>query len=75
MLIKSKNLDDHLVDLDENFIMMQNNKVRINLAKCAFRIIVRKILGFMLTKKGIEVDSVKFKAILEMRSLTIMKEI
>ena len=36
MLIKSRSLDNHLVDLNENFLVMKHNKVRINLAKCAF---------------------------------------
>ena len=75
MLIESKNLDDHLADLKENFIVMKNNKVKINLAKCAFRVIVRKFLGFMLTKRGIEVNPAKCKAILEMKSPTNIKEV
>ena len=36
MLIKFRSLGDHLMDLEENFIIMKNNKVRINLAKCVF---------------------------------------
>ena len=75
MLIKSKGLDDHLVDLEENFLVMKHNKVRINPTKCAFKVIARKFLGFMLIKMGIEVNLVKCKAILEMRRPTIAKEV
>ena len=74
MLIKFRSLDDHLVDLEENFLVMKHNKVRINPTKCAFGVVVRKILGFMLIEKGIEANSVKCKAILKIISLTIMKE-
>ena len=75
MLIKSKSLDDYLADLEENFIVMKNNKVKINLTKCAFGVTARKFLGFMLIERGIEVNIAKCKAILEMRSPTIIKEV
>ena len=74
MLIKFKSLDNHLANLEENFILMKNNKVRTNPAKCVFKAIVG-ILGFMLIEKGIEVNLVKSKAILEMRIPTIMNEV
>ena len=48
MLIKFKSLDDHLADLEEIFIIMKNNKVRINPAKYAFGVTRGKFLGFML---------------------------
>ena len=75
MLIKFRSLDDHLANLEENFIIMKNNKVKINPAKCAFGVIVGKFLGFMLIKKGIKVKLIKHKAVLEMRSPTTMKEV
>ena len=49
MLIKSKTLEDHLIDLEENFSVMKANKVRINPAKCTFGVAVGKFLRFMLT--------------------------
>ena len=75
ILIKSKSLDYHLVDLEENFIMVKKKKVRINLTKCAFEVIVRKFLKLLLTKRGIEVNLPKCKASMEMRSPTIVKEV
>ena len=75
MLIKSRSLNNHLADLEENFIVMQNNKVRINPTKCVFRVIIKKFLGFMLTKKGINMNLAKCKTILKMRSPTIIKKV
>ena len=75
MLIKPKSLNDHLVNLKENFIVMKNNKVRINPTKCAFEVMARKFLGFMLIKRGIKVNPAMCKAILEMRSPTIVIEV
>ena len=75
MLIKSKTLEEHLADLEENFSVMKANKVRINLAECIFRVAVGKFLGFMLIKRGIKVNPSKCKVILEMRSLNTLKEV
>ena len=74
-LIKSRSLNDQLVNLEEKFIMIKNNKVRINPAKCMFGVIVKKFLGFMLTKRGLEENLAKCKAILEMRSATTINEV
>ena len=74
-LIKSRSLDNHLVNLEENFIVMKNNEVRINPAKCSFKVITRKFLIFMLIERGIKVNPHKYKVILEIRSLTIIKEV
>ena len=75
VLIKSKTLEDHLVNFKEKFGVMKSNKVKINLMKCTFEVVVGKFLGFMLTERGIEVNPVKCKPILEMRSPTILKEV
>ena len=65
ILIKSRNLDDHLANLKVNSIIMKDNKVWINMAKCAFGVIVGKFQGFMLTEREIEVNPTKCKAMLE----------
>ena len=74
MLIKSKSLDDYLTDLEENFIVMKNNNVKINPAKCVFGVIAMKFLGFILIERGIEMNPTKCNVILE-RSPTTMKEV
>ena len=75
MLIKSKTLDDHLINLEENFSVIKAKKVRINPTKCTFGVVVGKSLGFMLTERGIKVNLVICRAILEMRSSTTLKEV
>lgn len=49
--------------------------MRLNLQKCAFVFEAGKFLGFILTHQGIEVNLDKYRAILEMRSLTLVKEV
>ena len=53
MLIKFRSLDDHLMDLKENFIVMENNNVKNNPVKCVFLMTNGKFLGFRLIERGI----------------------
>ena len=75
MLIKSRNLEDHLADLEENFNVMRANRIRINPTKCTFRVVIGQFLGFMLIEKGIEVNPTKCRAIMDIRSLSTLKEV
>ena len=75
MLIKFRGLDEHLVNLKKNFIVIKNNKVWINLTKCVFGVTTKKFLGFILIERRIEGNLTKIKAILEMRSPTIVKKV
>ncbi|GKV33955.1 hypothetical protein SLEP1_g42389 [Rubroshorea leprosula] len=62
-MVKNLKAKDHLVDLDETFINLRKNKMRLNPAKCIFGVESGKFLGFMVSRKGIEVNSEKIKAI------------
>ena len=75
ILIKSRSLDDHLEDLEENVVVMKNNKVKINPTKCVFGVNARKFLRFTLIERGIKINLAKCKDILETKSPTTMKEV
>lgn len=47
----------------------------LNLVKCSFGVHAQKVMGFMLTKKGIEVNPYKCQAVIDMRSPTTVKEV
>ena len=49
--------------------------MRLNPAKCTFAVEAGKFLGFMLTQRGIETNPDKCRAILDMKSLTYVKEV
>ena len=49
--------------------------MRLNPQKCTFGVTVGKLLGFLVNDRGIEVDSSKIKAILEMPTPKNEKEI
>lgn len=49
--------------------------MKLNPEKCTFEVASRNVLGYMVTKRGIEANPYQIKAIIEMRSPKIMKEI
>ena len=49
MLIKSKEEENHLDDLKETFNTLRQYSMKLNLAKCAFRVSSRKLLDFMVS--------------------------
>ncbi|XP_027155474.1 uncharacterized protein LOC113755765 [Coffea eugenioides] len=66
IIIKSKRAEDHLVDLKKLFERLRKYNLKLNPAKCAFGAPAGKLLGFIVSKKGIEIDPAKIKAIRDM---------
>ena len=75
MIVKSKALKGHIPSLWKFFKRIQFYKLWLNPKKCAFGETSRKILGFMVSQKGIEVNPEKIKAIVEMKHSRTEKEI
>ena len=66
MISKSKTKEEHLINLRKLFERLRKYQLRLNPAKCTFEVKSGKLLGFIVSQKGIEVDPEKVKAILEM---------
>lgn len=75
MIIKSKDRASHTPTLRKFFERLKKYKMRLNPQKCTFGVTARKLLGFMITQRGIEVDPTKIKAILKMPSPKTEKEV
>nr|KYP38436.1 Transposon Ty3-G Gag-Pol polyprotein [Cajanus cajan] len=56
IVIGSKKRDDHLQHLRLSFERMRKHGLKMNPLKCAFGVIVREFLGFIIHQKGIEVE-------------------
>jgi hypothetical protein len=54
MLVKSIHATEHIVDLRETFHTLRKHNMRLNPAKCAFGVSLGKLLGFMVSQRGIE---------------------
>ena len=66
MLVKILVKKKHLDDLQETFDTLKLYNMKLNPSKCAFGILSRKFLGFMVSHRGIEVNPNKIQAILNM---------
>lgn len=54
MLVKSKQMEEHLKDLAETFDTLDHYDMKLNPTKCAFGVSSGKFLGFMVSERGIE---------------------
>jgi len=75
ILAKSKKKEDHLQVLRKLFERLREFQLRLNPVKCLVRVKTRKLLDFMVSSQGIEVDLDKVKAIEDMSTLKIEKEV
>ena len=66
MIVRSKDRESHIVNLRKFFERIKEYRLRLNPQKCTFEVITGKLLGFLMSGRGIEVDPSKIKAILEM---------
>ncbi|PKI70614.1 hypothetical protein CRG98_008988 [Punica granatum] len=66
MIAKSREGKDHLVNLERLFDLLKKYKLRLNPAKCTFDARSGKLLGFVVSERGIEVDPNKVKTIREL---------
>ena len=63
MVVKSKENQRHVKDLNEMFEILRCHKLLLNANKCAFGVSVRKFLGYMITNQGIKVNPEQIRAI------------
>ena len=69
MLVKSMTFKQHLLDLEEVFIILKHHQMKFNLSKCVFAIKGGKFLGFIVSNKGIKSNLEKIQVILGMAPL------
>ncbi|PKI75958.1 hypothetical protein CRG98_003616 [Punica granatum] len=74
MIAKSKEGEDHLVNLKRLFDRLKEYKLRLNPAKCTFGARSGKLLGFVVRERGIKVDPDKVKVIKELPPLSSVRE-
>ena len=64
MIVKSKDKGGHIINLRQFFKRIKEYRLRLNPQKCTFGVTTGKLLGFLVSIRGIEVDPSKIKAIL-----------
>ncbi|XP_039684984.1 uncharacterized protein [Medicago truncatula] len=75
MIVKSITEEQHVEYLLKMFQRLRKYRLRLNPNKCTFGVRSGKLLGFIVSQKGIEVDPDKVKAIREMPAPQIEKQV
>ncbi|GKV04959.1 hypothetical protein SLEP1_g17036 [Rubroshorea leprosula] len=75
IVVKSLKAGDHLIDLKETFNNLRKNRMRLNRANCIFGVESGKFLGFIVSRRGIEVNPEKIKVVAEMEPPNSMKDV
>ncbi|XP_073224697.1 uncharacterized protein [Cicer arietinum] len=75
MIAKSQTEEEHIIDLKKLFKRLRKFKLKLNPSKCTFGVRSGKVLGFVVSQRGIEVDPDKIRAIAEMPLPSTEKEV
>ncbi|KAG8502464.1 hypothetical protein CXB51_000339 [Gossypium anomalum] len=75
MIAKSRGEEEHVVNLKKLFDRLRKFQLKLNPAKCTFGATSGKLLGFIVSERGIEVDPDKIKAIQELPPPRTQKEV
>ena len=62
MIEKSQSKDDHVVNLRKVFERLRKFQLKLNPTKCSLGATSKKLLGFVVSKRGIEIDPKKVRA-------------
>ena len=66
IIIKSSECSNHLTHLRKFFDHLRRYNLKLNPPKCAFGVPAGKLLGFLVSRRGIELDPSKIKTIQEL---------
>jgi hypothetical protein len=75
IVVKSVQRRDHIGDLEETFANLKAANLKLNPDKCVFGIHKGKVLGCMVSTKGIEANPDKIKALIEMQDPVSVKDV
>ncbi|GFZ05203.1 hypothetical protein Acr_17g0007750 [Actinidia rufa] len=75
MLVKSIRSSDHIAHLEEAFSILRRHRMMLNPSKCIFGVSSGKFLGFLVTKRGIEVNPDQIQALIAMSSPRNIREV
>jgi Reverse transcriptase (RNA-dependent DNA polymerase). len=75
VVVKTKQKDDLIADLEETFASIRAFKRELNPEKCIFGVPSGKLLGFMVSQRGIQANPEKINAILNMKPPNSQKDV
>ena len=73
IMVRSKQTDQVIANLEQTFTKLQANGIKLNLEKCVFGIPRGMLLGFIISEHGIETNLEKILAIMRMGPIQNIK--
>src|SRR3990170_815496 len=67
IVVKSRKSFELLSDLVETFANLRRYDIKLNPSKCTFRVPGGKLLGFVISERGIDANPEKISAIVRMK--------
>jgi hypothetical protein len=75
VVVKTRNSETLIADLEETFASLQEYRWKLNPNKCVFGVPSGKLLGFIISHRGIEANPEKISAITNMRAPNCIKDV
>jgi hypothetical protein len=75
VVVKTRNSDTLIADLEETFASLREYHWKLNPNKCVFGVPSGKLLGFIISHRGIEANPEKISTITNMRAPTCIKDV
>jgi hypothetical protein len=75
IVVKSADLDFHMINLCLAFEKMRQYGLKMNPQKCAFGVLIGKFLGFIIHEHSIEIDPKRVESMKKIKAPTCKKEL
>jgi hypothetical protein len=75
MLIKSLREEDHTADLLQVFDILQGSSLSLNVSKCTFGVSSGKVLGHVVSRRGIEANPDQIAALVDLAEPRNIKQV
>jgi hypothetical protein len=75
VVVKTRNSDTLIADLEETFASLREYRWKLNPNKCVFGVPSGKLFGFVISHRGIKANPEKISVITNMRAPTCIKDV
>nr|CAE04960.2 OSJNBa0070D17.11 [Oryza sativa Japonica Group] len=75
LVVKTRNQETLLSDLAETFESLRSARIKLNPDKCVFGVPTGKLLGFLVSARGIEANPEKIRALERMRPPSKLRDV
>jgi hypothetical protein len=75
VVVKTRNSDTLIADLEETFASLREYQWKLNPSKCVFGVPSGKLLNFIISHRGIEANPEKISTITKMKAPTCSKDV